>query len=246
MELQSPDELESIDQIYNAGRHLLDLINEVLDISRVESVALTVSMEPVSLAELIPQCLNLVTPQAREREVALIDHGGREFIVRADQQRLRQVVLNLLSNAIKFNRREGTVTLDFAVVRDHVRISVTVTGPGISAESLERPFVPFERLDAEQRGIEVTGLGLALSKQLLEAVGGTLDVRSVPGAGSTFSFELARADAIAAVEERTTRSSSAVVDHSRFKVLYIEDHRTNVELVEHLMEMRPQLQSIVH
>ena len=174
MNLGGHEEQESVRFIYKAGRHLLDLIDEILDISRIETGTLTVSLEPVSLSILVRECLELVSPQAGERGIELIDRSGPERHVRGDQQRLKQVLLNLLSNAIKFNHDHGRVTLECKAGDGWVRVAVTDTGPGISPALVERLFVPFDRLNAAAAGIEGTGLGLALSQQLVQTMGGTL------------------------------------------------------------------------
>ncbi|MEO9181481.1 MAG: PAS domain-containing sensor histidine kinase, partial [Acidimicrobiales bacterium] len=189
MELQSSDDLELVDHVYKSGQHLLTLINEVLDISRVESGNIRLMIEPVNLHDLVSECLDIVGPQANERDVGIGHSDTFDYLVRADSLRLKQVVLNLLSNAIKYNRRHGSVTLHCKVSSERVRFAVSDTGNGIAPELRERLFTAFDRLDAESRGIEGTGLGLALSKSLIEAMGGTLGFESVVDHGSTFWFE---------------------------------------------------------
>jgi signal transduction histidine kinase/ActR/RegA family two-component response regulator len=240
MNLGSHPEQESVRYIYEAGRHLLDLINEVLDISRIETGTMTVSLEPVSLETLVRECLDLVTPQARERGIEIINRVGRDRHVRGDRQRLKQVLLNLLSNAIKFNRDHGSVTLDCEARDEWVRIAVTDTGAGIAPELAQRLFVPFDRLEAAAAGIEGTGLGLALSQQLVTTMGGTLGVDSAPGQGSTFWFELPVGPAEGSANERA--ASPAVprqATPTTATVLYVEDNLANVRLIEHLLQHRP-------
>jgi signal transduction histidine kinase len=168
----------------------LNLINEVLDISRIESGRIIVSMRAVSLNELVHDCVGIITLQANERELKVEIGDITDALVHADQQRLRQVLLNLLSNAIKYNRPQGRVVVSTEIVEDKVRISVSDTGLGISPEMVERLFIPFDRLNIESTGIEGTGLGLALSKNLTEAMGGTLTFDSTPGKGSVFTIQL--------------------------------------------------------
>jgi PAS domain S-box-containing protein len=190
MELDDPDVLRMLGHINNSGQHLLNLINEILDISRIESGRIVVALRAVALDELVEECVGIVTLQASEADIDLKVEAITKVPVRADQQRMKQVLLNLLANAIKFNRPSGRVTVSTEVIDDRVRLSVADTGLGINPELTERLFVPFDRLNAEATGIEGTGLGLALSKSLSEAMGGTLTFESTPGKGSVFSIEL--------------------------------------------------------
>jgi PAS domain S-box-containing protein len=190
MESSDPDVLRMLGHINNSGQHLLNLINEILDISRIESGRVIVTLRAVSLDDLIRDCVGIITLQASQRGLEVEVGDITDALVRADQQRLRQVLLNLLSNAIKYNRPQGRVMVNTEVVEDAVRISVGDTGLGISPEMVERLFIPFDRLNVESTGIEGTGLGLALSKNLSEAMGGTLTFDSTPGKGSVFTIQL--------------------------------------------------------
>jgi PAS domain S-box-containing protein len=186
------DDLESVEQILKGGRHLLGLINEVLDISRIESSRLPLSVEPVSVDEVVREAIDLVAPLCAERGIELVATIPQPspFIL-ADRQRLKQVMLNLLSNAIKYNQMHGSVDVSCeALDNDRLAIRVTDTGPGFALEDLDRLFAPFDRLGAERTGAEGTGLGLALSKALIESMAGRIVVESEHGIGSTFSVEL--------------------------------------------------------
>jgi signal transduction histidine kinase/ActR/RegA family two-component response regulator len=235
----SADQSESVRQILSAGRHLLDLINEVLEISRIEAGTMRVSLEPVALRALVADVLSMVGPLAEQREVALSDGGEAcELHVLADQQRLKQVLLNLLSNAVKYNRKGGHVDVTCSCDEERVMLAIADTGPGMGPEQLERAFAPFERLGAEQIGIQGTGLGLALARRLAELMGGSLEARSAPGAGSTFTLTLARVDAPPLGEERASAVPSPVDADDLPTILYIEDNLSNVKLVERIFHDR--------
>jgi CheY-like chemotaxis protein len=229
--------------IFKAGRHLLALLNDVLDIARIEGGHLSMSVEPIPVGPLISDVLDLVRPLADAAGVHLTPAPRLpdDLCVASDQQRLRQVLINLLSNAIKYNHPTGTAT----VTVEHrpnrwLRIRVIDTGRGIAPESLGKLFTPFERLDAAQAGFEGTGLGLALSRHLIESMGGTLDVSSLPGKGSTFWFDFPAVDP-ATVEEATVDDAEllALRGYPRPKrVLYVEDMVENVRLVEQILTHR--------
>jgi signal transduction histidine kinase len=192
-----------VQQITCGGRHLLQLINEVLDISRVETGELRLSPEPTKVAELIEEMISLVAPLAEQRSIRLVaDFGGRTGShVLADRRGLKQILLNLLSNAIKYNREGGEVRVSLCTCASgQIGICVTDTGAGLSQQQLSKLFEPFERLGAEHRDVEGTGLGLALSRRLAEAMGGAIEVQSAPGQGSTFSVHLPAARAPAPAE----------------------------------------------
>jgi PAS domain S-box-containing protein len=182
----------SVGQIMKGGRHLLELVDELLEISRIESGEFKVSLAPVDLSTAIQDILHLLQPLAAERDVSIASRvPAAPMWARADEQRTKQVLLNLLSNAIKYNRSSGTVdvSLDGANA-GYLAVRITDTGHGIAPEHLERLFSPFDRLGAEQSTIEGTGLGLALSKLMAEAMNGRLRVESVVDVGSTFVLEL--------------------------------------------------------
>lgn len=194
----SPQDVESVEQILKAGRHLLALIDEVLDISRIETGAIHLTLEPLSVKEMMRAALQLLEPAARTRRIGLeIATDFPDVQVLADEVRLRQCLLNLLSNAVKFNREEGAVHVSCEYRADKVRLMVSDTGSGISEGDQAKLFVPFERLDANERNIEGSGIGLALCKRLIESQGGRIGVDSTPGQGSTFWIELPAVTAVA-------------------------------------------------
>jgi signal transduction histidine kinase len=239
----SPEQLDSVRQILNGGRHLLDLINEVLDISRIEADRMSLSIEPVGVAQLLSETLELVRPLMDERGIRLLTptEGLCDRHVQADRQRLKQIVLNLLSNAVKYNRREGSVTISCRETDGPgLRIAVGDTGHGIPPAKLERLFTPFDRLGAEDSGEEGTGLGLALAKKLAEAMGGTMGVESEVSKGSTFWLELGLAEApTAAAEPSGGAAEAATLAGGPFAVLYVEDNPSNVKLVEQILRRQP-------
>ncbi len=248
----TPARREAVTHILKGGRHLLGLINEVLDISRIEAGRMSLSPEPVSVGALIRECMELVSPLAAERHVHLLGAAAddaREVFVTADLQRLKQILLNLLSNAIKFNRQEGTVRCCVQEAPGaRMRIKVSDTGPGIPPDRMERLFVPFERLGAEQTGVEGSGLGLALSRHLAEVMGGALGVESEVGTGSAFWVELPLAEPLHQRLERAgvpLPAPADLRDSARPRiVLYIEDNLPNVKLIGHLMANRPEVRLV--
>jgi PAS domain S-box-containing protein len=245
MDTLDAEQREGVRHILKGGAHLLDLINEVLDIARIEAGRLSLSPEPVAVAEIVQQAVELVRPLAAQRSITFDDETVRMDASRhvmADRQRLKQILLNLMSNAVKYNREGGRVRVTCSTGPEgRTRINVSDTGAGIPAEKLPLLFQPFERLGAEQTVIEGTGLGLMLSKGLAEAMGGTLGVESAVDRGSTFWVELARAEAtvetvsapIAARPDATHHDSGVTGT-----VLYIEDNISNRRLMERVLARR--------
>jgi PAS domain S-box-containing protein len=224
---------EHVGHIVRGGQHLLELINEVLDISRIESGTLALSPESVDVGETVRGAIALVRPLADGRDVAISCETCSGFVV-ADHQRLKQVLLNLLSNAIKYNRHGGQVSVSCARDGERVRIAVADTGPGIA--QLERLFEPFDRLGAERSGIEGTGLGLALSRSLVELMGGTLIAANRAGEGAVFTLELPAGQERAVVAPVQAPVAQLALAASR--VLYIEDNTANFRLVQELLTTR--------
>src|SRR6266446_3962752 len=244
LELEVPDgdQRESVDHILKGGRHLLGLINEVLDIARIEAGNLAMSPEPVSADEVLRAALDLIRPQAAARGIQILEPASVGRYVTADRQRLQQVLLNLLSNAVKYNRQGGAIRVgceDGSSGR--LRFTVADTGGGIPPEMMNRLFRPFDRLGAEQTAVEGTGLGLALSQRLVEAMGGTLTARSTVGEGATFTVELRLADGLSlpaqAAAEIEAQNGAAASVHGT--VLYIEDNLSNLRLLERIIARRP-------
>jgi signal transduction histidine kinase/CheY-like chemotaxis protein len=246
------DQQEAVDQILRGGKHLLGLINEVLDISRIESGDLALSHESVLVSDVVGETVDLIRPLAEERSIQVQSDRQAPWddYVFADRQRLKQILLNLLSNAVKYNRQHGTVTIscDHAAAT-RLRIKVTDSGPGIRAEQLGQLFVPFERLGAERTEVEGTGIGLALSRRLAEAMGGSVDVESIPGQGSTFWVELPIVEGPVERYERLhgdNREQQATPTHNprRQALLYIEDNLANLKLVQRVVAHRHDVEII--
>lgn len=250
LERQNPTEAQRsrIRYILTAGRHLLSLINEVLDISRIEAGSLQLSLEPVSVGEAITEAIDLMRPLAGERaiEISLPVLVGTAFVM-ADRQRFKQVLLNLLTNAVKYTPTQGNIHLTCVSTGDAtVRVIVTDTGAGIAADKLPRLFTPFDRLGAEQSNVEGTGLGLALCQRLMHAMNGTIGVESDVGSGSNFWVELPHAES---PFKRLPSSPAAFEIQAGFsgkkrRVLYIEDNFSNVTLVEQMLAEQPAIELI--
>ncbi|MDQ3813418.1 MAG: ATP-binding protein, partial [Armatimonadota bacterium] len=268
-----PRERQNLDYILKAGQHLLALINEVLDIARIESGHMSFSIEPVQVHEMLQETVDLARPLAADCNVRLHEAQGCDHWVLADRQRLKQVLLNLLSNAIKYNRQDGQVMVLCEQIEDRgsrmedrhgshaeaaqavldppssilhpqplLRIAVRDTGSGIAPELQERLFTAFDRLGAEHTGIEGTGIGLALSKRLIEAMGGRIGVESAVHEGSTFWVDLPLVEnhaGRAGTGEETPASAAATVPATVRTILYIEDNLSNLHLIESILSQHP-------
>ncbi len=237
------DQADNVCEIRHAGRHLLELINEILDLARIETGRLALSMEPVELPLLIAESMSLLQPLTLERGIKLTLDKDGVSTVQADRLRLRQILLNLLSNAIKYNCNKGNVLISCRLVgADRVKIAICDSGRGIAADDLPRLFKPFERIESAYDGIEGTGIGLALSKRLIEAMDGSIGVESVVGTGSTFWVELAAAK----TENYPPEGAGAdAVTQSTYvtarTLLYIEDNPANLRLVQKIISTHTRL-----
>jgi len=252
----SESQAENVEEITKASEHLLKLINEVLDLAKIEAGRVDLSIEAVELGEVIGESLQLINPLAQKRgiEISLTRDGAeitvsqlmqQSYAVRADSTRLRQVLLNLLSNAVKYNRENGKINIacDATISESHTRISITDTGKGLTQQQQSQLFKAFNRLGVEESNIEGTGIGLVITRNIVELMGGNIDVDSKPEQGSTFWIELPSDTLhgeknIMPDEKDTTplqATSSETYEHT---VLYIEDNPANLRLVTQLLGLR--------
>jgi PAS domain S-box-containing protein len=241
----TPSQKASIDEILRAGWYLLELINEILDLAQIESGKLSMSTEPTSLAEVILECQAMIQPQAEARGIRMTFPAfAAPCFVAADRTRLKQVLINLLSNAIKYNKAGGTVVVDCdGSTAERIRVNVRDTGAGLPAEKLAQLFQPFNRLGQERGAEQGTGIGLVMSKRLVELMGGVLDVESSVGVGSVFWCELGAAVApeldAQADEPAALVTAEAQPGAPLRTLLYVEDNPANLKLVEQLIARRP-------
>lgn len=246
----NPAHQKGVDHIMKSGKHLLNLINEVLNLSRIEAGELSISLEPVEIKGIITETLDIIHPMAKEKSIfiELENHTKENIFIKADHQKLKQVLLNLVNNAVKFNYDKGLVKIRVKQQNEKIRIYIIDTGKGIAADEMPKLFNPFQRIGTEISIIEGTGLGLAVSKKLIEAMNGSIGVESEVGKGSTFWIELP------AIEGQIVRHSkleylinSNNSTHIRGTILYIEDNISNQQLVKQIMDtQRPAVNLITN
>lgn len=237
----------NVERIHRAGRHLLELINEVLDISRVESGELSVHIEPVAVLDVLEDVVSFMRPLADEcqikQSVTCINQDNP--LVLSDRHRLKQVLLNLASNGVKYNRAGGDLEYEVLVSDSGaVRISVRDSGAGIPPEKLDRLFIPFDRLDVEREKPEINGSGLGLSvvQKIVEAIKGEVSVVSVVDEGTTFTVELPGAHELSPAKVEKTFLDPSIQDQTRkLIILYVEDNASNMDLMEQVVQLRPRV-----
>jgi signal transduction histidine kinase/AmiR/NasT family two-component response regulator len=245
--LPTPSQKRNLDQILKAGWYLLELINEILDLALIESGKVTLSREPVSLVEVLLECRAMIEPQAQKRGIGItFPRIEIPYFVKADRTRVKQVLINLLFNAIKYNKPGGAVTVEYTLrPLDSIRICIRDTGAGLAPEQLAQLFQPFNRLGKEAGVEEGTGIGLVVTKRLVELMGGSIGAESVIGVGSVFWIELnlTSPPQLAVREaERVALVRPGVPDGTPLRtLLYVEDNPANLELVEQLIARRPDL-----
>jgi len=240
--LPTPSQKRSIDQILQAGWYLLELINEILDLALIESGKLPLSLEPISLTEVVRECQAMIEPQAQKRSISVaFPKFEIPYFVKADRTRVKQVLINLLSNAVKYNKQGGAVVVDCtARTAERIRVSVKDTGEGLTPDKLTQLFQPFNRLGKEAGIEEGTGIGLMVSKRLVELMKGEIGVESTVGVGSVFWIELnLTAEPQPAAAELTAVAQAQVHADGRLRtLLYVEDNPANLMLVEDLIARR--------
>jgi PAS domain S-box-containing protein len=243
----TPSQMASIDQILHAGWYLLELINEILDLAQIESGRLALSLEPTALAEVLFECQTMIEPQGQKRGIRMtFPQFDIPYFVNADRTRLKQVLINLLSNAIKYNQPNGSVVVDCASsAPERIRVSVKDTGAGLPPEMLRQLFEPFNRLGQERSAEEGTGIGLVMSKRVVELMGGVIGVESTVGVGSVFWFELNSAAApqlaVDTAEPAALAAAQVQLSARLRTLLYVEDNPANLMLVEQLIARRPDM-----
>ena len=238
----------SIDQILQGGWYLLELINEILDLALIESGKLSLSLEPISVAEVLQECQDMIEPQAQKRSISLVfPQFDTTYFVQADRTRMKQVLINLLSNAIKYNKIGGSVVVDRVTsVPGRIRICVRDSGGGLTAEKMTQLFQPFNRLGQEANGEEGTGIGLVTTKRLTELMGGSIGAESTVGTGSVFWIELSlsaeRQPAHRAAMSSAGAHAPIRIETSQLRtLLYVEDNPANLMLIEDLIARRPDI-----
>ncbi len=236
------DQQENVSDILKAGNHLLSLINDILDLAKIESGKLSISMEPINITSILQDVIGITTPIAAKQNITIVNNTQNDdaLFVKADRTRLKQILLNLITNAIKYNKVNGFVFIDIKQQNEQIEISVTDTGIGINDDELDYIFEPFLRLNEENKYIEGTGIGLSVAKQLVELLNGTIHVNSLKGKGTTFWIELPihiydtenleQIDQLVDLTSYNTDKSGSI-----YRILYVEDNMANVRLVESIL-----------
>jgi len=234
------EEVDSVQEILKGGYHLLELINEVLDLSRVESGRLQLSLEDVELCQLVKETTMLIKPLADSSQISInLPDTLENMIIHADRMRIKQVIVNILSNAVKYNRKQGSIDIKCEKEKDLIRLSISDTGPGIPKGLQNRVFEPFDRLNADTTTIEGTGIGLSLAKKLIEFMNGRIGFDSCENKGTTFWIEIQTGNGV------TTSTPEVIIEDNQeeavgeYKVLYVEDNPANLRLVTRLLKTKP-------
>jgi signal transduction histidine kinase/ActR/RegA family two-component response regulator len=243
----TPAQNQSITQILQAGWHLLKLIDEILDLAKIEAGRVTISPEPVSLDEVMLECQGMVESQAQEHDIRLIFPSfDIPYFVRADRTRVKQILINLLSNAIKYNIRGGTVEVKCTEnISGRIRVSIQDSGAGLSPEQLTQLFQAFNRLGQENGSVEGTGIGLMMAKRLVELMGGVIGVESTVGVGSMFWFDLlsvGEPHLSTELDDETALIQTNLIHQARLStVLCVEDNPANLKLIEQIIARHPNM-----
>jgi PAS domain S-box-containing protein len=255
LEMDKIDRLTSrqkpwVSQVRKAGDHLLELINEILDLSRIESGAMAVSMENVDVVPIINEVIILIMPMSEDRKIKIINMVSiPSLVVFGDRIRLKQVLLNLLSNAVKYNIEKGIISIYYRKTSEgRIRISVEDSGIGVSKDKINDIFEPFARLDADNSGVEGAGIGLTITRRLVEQMRGSISVQSTLDEGSCFTVELA--EGVAQEEGKNPEATSIdpsqepITSSENFTLLYIEDNPDNLILIRQVLKIRPNIRLI--
>ena len=242
----TPSQKEGIAKIEQAGWYMLELVNEILDLAMLDAGRLAWSLEPMSLPEVMLECQAAIEPQAQKSGIRVTyPEIGGDCYIKADRTRVKQVLINLISNAIKYNQGGGSVVVECAVSPRHVRVSVTDTGAGMTPEKLAKLFRPFNRVSQDTSAVAGEGIGLVVTKRVVELMGGTVGVRSHVGKGSVFWIELVTATAPQLAPGDAERVALAKpefrLDATPRTLLYVEDNPANLQLVEQIVARRPDM-----
>jgi len=237
------DQYDSINEISLGGKHLLKLISEILDFAKIESGKFTVNMRNVSLQKIVDECLSVITPIANEKSLKINFESAKDYILYADETRLKQILLNYLSNAVKYNKDNGSINLTFTDIDgQRLKVTVTDTGIGLSDIQIDKLFIPFERVGAEDTVVAGAGIGLVISKELVELMGGRVGVESQAGVGSSFWFELILANNQVKIISDTSIPQLEITEDDLQNIeiktlLYIDDNTTNVRMMQYAFEV---------